>query len=56
MPAESAKIAALRHLHPQIDRARAGSGVQFARRAAGGLRGLYQEPGLAGLEGPAPAL
>ena len=54
--ASEPKVAPLRHLHPQIHRAWPGTGVQLAGRPAGGLRGLYQEPGLAGLEGPAPAL
>jgi site-specific DNA recombinase len=39
------------HLHPQVYRAWPGAGVQFAGRPTGSLRGLYQEPGLAGLVG-----
>ena len=54
--ASESKVASLRHLHPQIHRAWPGAGVQLARCPAGGLRGLHQEPGLTGLEGPAPAL
>ena len=54
--AGEAKAPALRHLHPQIHRTWPGAGVQFAGCPAGGLRGLHQEPGVAGLEGPPPAL
>ena len=36
---------ALRHLHPGVDRAWAGAGLQLPRRAARGRRGLHQEPG-----------
>ena len=35
---------ALRHLHAQVDRRRPGTGLQLARCAAGGGRGLHPEP------------
>ena len=56
MAAKPDKTPALRHLHPQIDRAWPGAGIQLARCPARGLRGLHQVPGLRGLAGPAPAL
>ena len=46
----------LRHLHPQIHRAWTRPGIQLARCPAGGLRGLHQEPGLAGMAASSPAL
>ena len=36
---------ALRHLHPRLDRPRAGAGLQLARCAARSIGGLHQEPG-----------
>ena len=36
--------AALRHLHPRLDRAWPGAGVQLARQSARGLGSLHQEP------------
>jgi hypothetical protein len=39
-----------------IYRTWAGAGIQLAGRATGGLRGLYQKPGVSGLEGPTPEL
>src|SRR3977135_374586 len=35
---------ALRDLHPQIVRRWPRAGIQFSRRPAGGVRGLYREP------------
>src|SRR5580698_10039827 len=46
---------ALRHLHPRLDRAWPGAGVQLARQSKGGLGSLHQEPIPRGLEaGPHP--
>ena len=41
--------APLRGLHPQIQRGRPGAGIQLARCAARGLRGLHREPEARGL-------
>ena len=41
--------APLRGLHPQVERGRAGAGVQLAARPARGLRGLRRQPALRGL-------
>ena len=41
--------AAVRGLHPEILRGRAGAGVQLAPRAARGLRGLHRQPALRGM-------
>jgi hypothetical protein len=41
--------AALRDLHPQILRGRAGAGVQQPARPARGLRGLHRQPAVRGL-------
>ena len=54
--AEPAAAAPLRDLYPQEHRGGAGAGVQLARRAARGLRGLHPEPEARGLDLPAPRL
>ena len=41
--------APLRGLHPQVERGRAGAGVQLAARPARGLRGLRRQPAVRGL-------
>ncbi len=48
-PMASRPQAPLRGLHPQVDRGRAGAGVQLARRPARGLRGLHRQPARRGL-------
>jgi hypothetical protein len=41
--------AALRDLHPEILRGRAGAGVQLAPRPTRGLRGLHRQPAVGGM-------
>ena len=55
-PRRARQKSSLRDLHPQIDRGRAGAGLQLARCPARGLRRLHPVAEARGLDGAADAL